>query len=228
VETGVVVALLSGSVAISIPAVTYWLAKRREHEAAWRDRDMEKSPHNPPLQRTNGSPALLPLPRAAERLYRYADMKALVISSLVVAAAFGGAQARSRTGRVCFDGAEDGGLMNLHPVRLLARRHGTSREVARLRGAESSCVDVELGTWSLEARSRRPYDPSASDPNACRSRALRVQCGSEGRQGEGLASKQTVGVHLWVGSPMSTRAPHNKVLQRTTGLPRWARAAARR
>jgi hypothetical protein len=37
VETGVVVALVSGSVAISIPAVTYWLTKRRDHEAAWRD-----------------------------------------------------------------------------------------------------------------------------------------------------------------------------------------------
>jgi hypothetical protein len=36
-ETGVVVAFVSGAVAISIPAVTYWLTKRREHETAWRD-----------------------------------------------------------------------------------------------------------------------------------------------------------------------------------------------
>ncbi len=36
-ETGVVVALVSGAAAVSIPGLTYWLTKRREHEAAWRD-----------------------------------------------------------------------------------------------------------------------------------------------------------------------------------------------
>jgi hypothetical protein len=66
------------------------------------------------------------------------------------------APAGSGTGRVCFGRAEDGGLMNLHVVRLLASRHGRSREVAQLRGGESSCVDLEVGTWSLEARSTRP------------------------------------------------------------------------
>jgi hypothetical protein len=102
-------------------------------------------------------------------------MKALVLSSLVSVVALGTVQAGARTGRVCFERAEDGGLMNLHVVRLLASRDGRSREVARLRGGESSCVDLELGGWSLEARSTRPYDPAASDPDACRSRSLRVR-----------------------------------------------------
>jgi hypothetical protein len=106
-------------------------------------------------------------------------MKSLV-SALVLVAAFGSARADSRTGRVCFHRAEDGGLMNLHLVRLIADRDGHSREVARLRGGETACVDLELGAWSLEARSTRPYDPSATDPNACRSRPLPVRVDQKG------------------------------------------------
>jgi hypothetical protein len=36
-DTGVLTALVSGSAAILVAAVTYALTKRREHEAAWRD-----------------------------------------------------------------------------------------------------------------------------------------------------------------------------------------------
>lgn len=36
-EKGVLVALLSGAFAISIPALTYWLTKRREQESVWRE-----------------------------------------------------------------------------------------------------------------------------------------------------------------------------------------------
>jgi hypothetical protein len=34
VETGVI---MSGAVAVAIPAITYWLTKRREHETVWRE-----------------------------------------------------------------------------------------------------------------------------------------------------------------------------------------------
>lgn len=37
------------------------------------------------------------------------------------------------------------------------------------------CINLEKGTRSIEARSTRPYDSSAADPNACRSRALHVR-----------------------------------------------------
>jgi len=102
-------------------------------------------------------------------------MKVLGFSVLGLVAALGVAEASPVTGRVCFDRAEDNGAMNLHLVRLFAARAGHSREVAQLRGGESSCVDLERGAWSFEARSTRPYDPTATDPNACRSRALLVR-----------------------------------------------------
>jgi hypothetical protein len=65
--------------------------------------------------------------------------------------------------------------MNLHLVRLFATRARRSREVAQLRGGESSCIELESGAWSFEARSARPYDPAPTDPNACRSGALPVR-----------------------------------------------------
>jgi hypothetical protein len=105
----------------------------------------------------------------------YPDMKVLGASVIALVAALGVAEAGPRKGRVCFDRAEDGGVMNLQLVRLLATRAGRSHEVAHLKGGESSCVDLEAGAWSFEARSTRPYDPAATDPNACRSRVLPVR-----------------------------------------------------
>ena len=113
--------------------------------------------------------------RAARYPERYADMSVLGALSLTLVAALGSANGSPGVGRVCFDRAEDNGSMNLHLVRLLAGRTGHLREVARLRGGESSCVELATGTWSLEARSTRLYDPTASDPNECRSRVLRVR-----------------------------------------------------
>lgn len=104
-----------------------------------------------------------------------ATWKSWVVAGFVLVTAFGIVHAAPRMGRVCFERAEDGGLMNVHLVRLVASRDGRAREVARLRGGEKSCVDLEGGAWSIEARSTRPYDPSPSDPDACRSRPLRIR-----------------------------------------------------
>jgi hypothetical protein len=102
-------------------------------------------------------------------------MKVLGFSVVALVAALGSAEAGPGTGRVCFDRAEDGGAMNLHLVRVFAMRGGRSREVAHLRGGESSCIELARGAWSFDARSTRPYDPAATDPNACRSRSLSVR-----------------------------------------------------
>ena len=104
---------------------------------------------------------------------------------------FGSVHAAPRSGRVCFERAEDGGVMNLQLVRLLASRGGSSREVAHLRGGESSCVELAGGTWSLEARSTRPYDPSSPDPNSCRSSPLRIRM--EGKEVRVTVSPQSKG-----------------------------------
>jgi len=81
-------------------------------------------------------------------------------------------------GEVCFVRAENTGAMNLHAVRLLANHGRRTRQVAMVRGGDSSCVELRPGRWSLKARSVRPHEPSASDPNECRSIRLDVQVSS--------------------------------------------------
>jgi hypothetical protein len=99
-----------------------------------------------------------------------------------VVVTLGVAHGDSSRGSVCFDRAENNGLMNSHLVRILAGQGDRTHEIARLAGGESFCVELESGTWWIEARSARPYDPSASDPDECRSRRLKVRVTSKERR----------------------------------------------
>jgi hypothetical protein len=80
---------------------------------------------------------------------------------------------------ICLDREEDGGLMNLIPVRLYGVHDSRRRQLAELRGGERACVPMKRGGWALEARSFYAYDPENVDPNACRSRRLVVRVASD-------------------------------------------------
>jgi hypothetical protein len=81
---------------------------------------------------------------------------------------------RPPEGRLCVERSEDNGSINLVPVRILAGRGGRFHDVLYLAGSVGECVPLALGAWSLQARSYRPYDPKATDPDECRSGILRV------------------------------------------------------
>ncbi|HTO54391.1 MAG TPA: hypothetical protein VMR50_13490 [Myxococcota bacterium] len=78
-------------------------------------------------------------------------------------------------GRLCVQRDEDNGSMNVFPVRILAGRGGHFHDVVFITGGESDCVPLEPGDWSIRARSFRPYDPTAKDPDECRSETVRVK-----------------------------------------------------
>ena len=113
---------------------------------------------------------------------RYADMKLRGALLFPLVVALGVAHGNPGRGNVCLDRTENNGSMNSHLVRILAGQGDRAREVARLAGGESSCVELEGGNWWFEARSARPYDPSASDPDECRSRRLKIRVTSKERR----------------------------------------------
>ena len=102
---------------------------------------------------------------------------ASLVSTVAVLGTAGQASAQ---GRICFARAETEGAMNLHVVRIFVGRHRRLRETLELRGGDTSCVSLPPGRWSIQARSARPGDPSASDPGQCRSAVVsaRVRRGS--------------------------------------------------
>jgi hypothetical protein len=66
--------------------------------------------------------------------------------------------------------------MNVFASRLIFRgesRQAGERQVS-LVGGERKCVEVGPGRWTVEARSRRPYDSAARDEDVCRSNTLRL------------------------------------------------------
>jgi hypothetical protein len=81
---------------------------------------------------------------------------------------------------LCIWREEDGGRMNLVPVRIFGRQRARERRFVELVGSSHECVEVSAGRWSLEARSFEPYDDTNVDPNACRSKRLRVDVGTTG------------------------------------------------
>ena len=97
---------------------------------------------------------------------------ALVITCLLTVAARADA---APAGRICFVRGKDAGAMNLRPVRIWGQQRGRSRKLVQLKGGEKACARLEEGTLSLEARSARPYGPSNSDPNECRSFPFTVE-----------------------------------------------------
>jgi len=72
-------------------------------------------------------------------------------------------------GRICFVRGNEPESMKLPPVRVLGEMGGRSKKLVELKGADKACVNVPFGKWSFEARSKPPYDPKATDVNACRS-----------------------------------------------------------
>jgi hypothetical protein len=96
-----------------------------------------------------------------------------LLGSLLVLA--GRPAAGGLAGRLCFVRGEDMGVTSTHPVRILGEHEGRSRKLVELRGRGKPCVSVPPGKWSLEARSTRPDDPKASDPDQCRSFPLVVE-----------------------------------------------------
>jgi hypothetical protein len=79
--------------------------------------------------------------------------------------------------RICLHRAENNGLMNAIPSRVIVTQdaeEGSDRQVS-IAGGERKCVDAGPGRWRVEARSKRPYDPAAKDENECRSNTLTVE-----------------------------------------------------
>jgi hypothetical protein len=83
--------------------------------------------------------------------------------------------ANPRRSEICVSREEDGGLMNLVPVRIFARRNGHETLLVELTGGARECARVTPGKWALDARSHEPYDPNPTDPAACRSAPVRVE-----------------------------------------------------
>lgn len=92
----------------------------------------------------------------------------------VVWAACPGASATAA--QICVRRAENNGLMNIIPSHVIIRSVGQqgSEQQVSIAGGERKCIEVRAGDWDIEARSRRPYDPSAKDENECRSNTIGV------------------------------------------------------
>jgi hypothetical protein len=102
-----------------------------------------------------------------------------IILALIVLLATGTAGANdSSAAQVCFVRHGNNGLMNSLPVRIYGSRGSRDELLTTLVGDTRKCVAVEVGSWSFEARSSRPYAVRAGDPNACKSEPLSVEVGT--------------------------------------------------
>src|SRR5262245_58523701 len=75
-------------------------------------------------------------------------------------------------GQICLSREESQGVVNILPARIIGWHRGRRRWLAQLVGGDQSCVGLQSGRWALQARSFRPYEPWAMDPDACRSRTI--------------------------------------------------------
>ena len=75
---------------------------------------------------------------------------------------------------ICISRAENNGLMNSAPVRIIARKGGREELLGELRGGEYGCARLAPGDLILQARSIDAYSTAKPDPGACRSDPLRV------------------------------------------------------
>jgi hypothetical protein len=85
--------------------------------------------------------------------------------------------ASASAARICVRRAENNGLMNIIPSRVIIRpvgQQGSDQQVS-IAGGERKCVEARPGKWEIEARSKRPYDPAAKDDNECRSNTVGVE-----------------------------------------------------
>jgi hypothetical protein len=96
-------------------------------------------------------------------------MSTLFVIGLALLASAPAPAEETATARVCFVRQEDGGRMNLLPVRIYGSRAGHEQLLTTLIGSTEACVDIEPGDWSFEARSSRPSGRRAGKPKACRS-----------------------------------------------------------
>ena len=105
-------------------------------------------------------------------------MKVLFIIALTVASEVVSAE-ETATARVCFVRHEDGGKLNIVPVRIYGTHANREQLLAMLVGGAEACVDVDPGDWSFEARSSQPYAQHAGNPKACRSNPLMTDATAE-------------------------------------------------
>jgi hypothetical protein len=151
---------------------------------------------------------------AAEPPGRYGDMRvvAMPVPSLLVALG----AAAAALGEVCFVRAENTGAMNLHAVRLLANHGRRTRQVAMVRGGDSSCV--ELRPRTLVAQSSFCPPARAFGVGSERMPLDQTRRAGEQRQRSkrlGISPSARVHLRLWLEPRMISWRPHNHHLQRT-------------
>jgi hypothetical protein len=98
---------------------------------------------------------------------------------------------------------EDNGSMNSVPVRVYARRGRRERLLAVVLGGETACVPVAAASLSLQARSFHPYDHDNKNPDACRSRRLRMRPGAKRESWISVSPKSARSTYLcgWTVEP---------------------------
>ena len=113
------------------------------------------------------------LRQSLDRFGRKTDSLAAMSALFAIALAFLASEAapaeETATARVCFVRQADSGRLSVLPVRIYGLRAGHEQLLTTLVGGAESCVDIEPGGWSFEARSNRPHRRRAGKPKAYRS-----------------------------------------------------------
>ncbi len=74
---------------------------------------------------------------------------------------------------LCVIRDENNGGINILPARVYVKNaQGKFRPLFALTGGESKCIKLPAGASRIQIRSYMPYEPSATDPNQCRSKIL--------------------------------------------------------